>query len=387
MTETPTSLQRVSASESWLAKNAGIQVDHGPSGIVVSLPPDLSRACHPLTPTSHIVQVDPNYRPMLKLVHLNEEEHTYNEKGKRALTAKALNLLCDAAGIQFLDPSVDYMGGAGVAFTASAKRRGPDGTWDVRHASKAVRFNWLERKTRREAQATAKKNGGQPLDEEELVKRVDDALEHIDAKTETKAMSRVIRHWLAVKSTYAKGEVGAKPFLTLSWVLTPDYDSPHVRQIIEANFSGARSALYESPPARRQLPEVPDDEPEPEPEPDEPLVLEGTVVPPADLEEPGASDDYDPDFDPGLAEPAGPPRPDVPVTFSQGPYSGMPVDAVLEDPEGRAWVAELVAKARPSDRRTRLLTWLSWAERRDLGPGDCAQLARDLRATGDQFAG
>ena len=49
-------------------------------------------------------------------------------------------------------------------------------------------------------------------------------------------------------------------------------------------------------------------------------------------------DDYDPDFDPGLAEPAGPPRPDVPVTFSQGPYSGMPVDAVLEDPEGRAWV-------------------------------------------------
>jgi len=55
-------------------------------------------------------------------------------------------------------------------------------------------------------------------------------------------------------------------------------------------------------------------------------------------------DDYDPDFDPGLAEPAGPPRPDVPVTFSQGPYSGMPVDAVLEDPEGRAWVAELVGE-------------------------------------------
>jgi hypothetical protein len=98
-------------------------------------------------------------------------------------------------------------------------------------------------------------------------------------------------------------------------------------------------------------------------------------------------DDYDPDFDPGLAEPAGPPRPDVPVTFSEGPYSGMPVDAVLEDPEGRAWVAELVSKARPSDRRTRLLTWLSWAERHDLGHGDCGQLARDLRANGDQFSG
>ena len=115
-------------------------------------------------------------------------------------------------------------------------------------------------------------------------------------------------------------------------------------------------------------------------------MLEGTVVPPADLA--GASDeiddDYDPDFDPGLAEPAGPPRPDVPVTFSQGPYSGMPVDAVLE---GRAWVAELVSKARPSDRRTRLLTWLSWAERHDLGHGDCGQLARDLRANGDQFSG
>lgn len=357
-------------TEAWLKGHKGVEISMTPSGLVMWLPDNLSRDCHMTVASTQITQTDPNYRWVPKLVKLTEAEHTYPEGRDVALNKKGLQLLGDASGIQFLEPLADHMGGTGIRYTARARKRGSDGTWDARSDDKTVRFAHLERKARRERKASIDKFAEDGKDwatalladpaklEAELVKYVDDQMEHIDAKTLTKAMNRVLRSWLSIKSTYKKGEIESKAFLCISWVLAPDYSNPLVRDIIAMNHRAADATLYTGD---RDVAQLPAPRPIADERPDRPAdvdehgeVIDGTVV----------------DAD------AAPPRPEDDYEFPRGPFQGQKIDAVVEDEDGRRYVAGLVMQINPGDLRDRLLAWLAFAEQRPVRVEDCADLAK-----------
>ena len=388
-----------SATETWLSGQTGVQIARTSDGrLAWSLPPGLAAQVHMLTPTTQIVQVDRNYLPVPKLVSLDQDEHAYKEPsdqdGGFALTAKALSLLADAAGIEFLEPHIDYMGGRGVSYTSRARRRGPDGVMQENAKTKAVRFAVEERKWRREREATMTRWRSRPSDEEWallLEKFVDDRMTHIDATVETKAMARVVRHWLAVKSTYPRQEITAKPFLVFAWVFTPDYENPHVAQLLEANYGGARARLYAGggePLGREDEDEVLDAEPvdaepveEPQ-EPDEPQPAPAPAPPAAPVIDMSLTDiPWDPaEFAPKTAPavPQGPPMPEENPTLTAGPHTGRTMRELVEDDQGRIWLLERGPQLQ-SMARDLVLAWLSWGERRPVTAEDCPAIAHDLK--------
>ena len=190
---------------------------------------------------------------------------TQAEKRKRALNAKALGKLASLAGIEKVREDFDWMDGTGVKVTVTGRQRGPDGTWKVNQASKVVRFARLERKVRREAIESAEADRPRPrrglgpkripvaLTDDDLEKRIDDEMEHIDQKVSTKAWSRVIRSLLSLPATFTEAQL-RKPFFTLAWVVTPDYANPHVARVIDVNFREASRDLYAARTSRPRCP-------------------------------------------------------------------------------------------------------------------------------------
>ena len=266
MTE-PVADERVPAPrtsvEKWLSEKAGVEISDTPAGRVIQIPPQLAQRVNLLVPASQVVQVDRNYSPIPRIVQLDveadsyvEQWHSKPEKRKRALNAKALGKLASLAGIEKVREDFDWMDGTGVKVTVTGRQRGPDGTWKVNQASKVVRFARLERKVRREAIeqrekliARARDEGWDPeripvaLTDDDLEKRIDDEMEHIDQKVSTKAWSRVIRSLLSLPATFTEAQL-RKPFFTLAWVVTPDYTNPHVARVIDVNFREASRDLY-----------------------------------------------------------------------------------------------------------------------------------------------
>lgn len=379
----------------WLMHRDGVEMSRNESGVVMWLPENLAEECHMTFASGQITTTDVNYRWVPSLVKLNEEEHTYPESGKRALTAKALHLLADASGIRWLEPIADDMGGTGVRYIARAQRRRSDGTWDPRSDAKTVRFSVLERKARRERQSSIEKSAAGDNDwavrmladpaklEAELAKYVDDQMEHIDAKTLTKAMNRVIRLWLAIKSTYKPGEIAAKPFLCGGWVFAPDYTNPMVRELIELDRAASSTALFAraSAAATRSLPaahEVEVDRPAlpaaspPQDRPVEDDTIDGAATPISAADEAAAYAPAEAADDPD-AKPA---KPGEPFVFKQGPYADGSIEDVLKSPEGTRYVANVAIGVTRDEARQRLLNWLSYSEGRLVRTEDLAAIAQ-----------
>lgn len=367
-------------TEEWLSEQTGVEFKHTPMGLVWLLPPTLHERVHMLHPASQIVQVSPHFRPLPKLVQLVEGKHTYEEgnatkvgnKKQHALTAKGLALVAEAAAIQFLPPIKEYVTAGdrvvGVSYTARAIRRGPDGTMQEHAATKDVLFDRLEAKTRRERAKTIKGWDDQPSAErlEELLqKAVDDVMEHVSARTETKAMNRVIRHWLAVDAVYPAGTINRKPFLVVQWVFTPDHDDPSVRQIVDTNLGRGTRSLYEG-----VTPNTADARP---------ALNAGSDPPDADVIEHDTIDEatirrrLD----------AAPKPPSDAFDLTKGPYAGEPIDQVIETPDGKRWIAATVIDLKDPANRARLLAWLSYAEGREVTVEDCTALAQSPQTDSD----
>lgn len=385
-----TALVALTDTERYLAEHTGTDFRVTPEGWkVIGLPPTLKQRFNLGVTTTQIVQVDANYSPLPRIVHLDLEEHWYQESGAWAITAKGLDLLSEAAGITWDDPDIDASAHS-LFVTARGRRRGPDGTIEPFSDTKGGRYADMERKVRRERKASLRKTAGYQngawaqkiLDdperlEEELDKAWDDFVEHASAKIATKARNRVVRHWLGIKSTYTQAEK-AKPFLVVRWVVTPDYANPHVGKVIGAQFGAARGALYAvdadepaqlaAPSARPEPAAIAGHAAEPEPEvddlpasfdddPEEEVVdavpvSDGAGTIPMNLD----SDDEIPVDD---DDDARPPKPEQPYKFRNGPYSGQHIEAVMEEAEGLLWVLQRTHSLRAGKTRDTLLAWIS----------------------------
>jgi hypothetical protein len=319
-----------------------------------------------LTPISQVQQMDSNFSPSPRLVQLGPED-TYKEKGKPALTAKGLSKLAELAQIEHVNTEFDDMSGSGVRVTVTGRRRQPDGHWSLKKATKTVRFDALERKIRRESEGKG---------EDFIQKRIDEEMEHVDSKAETKAFSRVIRSFLAVKSTYTENEI-RKPFMVVSYQFTPDYKNKHVVELLRLNYSEAASDLA--------LPAAGDTHGDP---------VDVVDVSAAEHVGEASDDDIEPDFaglsDEGVIDwdsdtgevidgdvEAGPDKPDDAFTFKAGPYAGQTVEQVVESRTGRRWLANAALKLK-DEKYEQAVAWLSWAEGTQLMEDDVNALASEV---------
>jgi hypothetical protein len=57
-----------------------------------------------------------------------------------------------------------------------------------------------------------------------------------------------------------------------------------------------------------------------------------------------------------------------------GPYKGKSVEEVVQEPAGRAWLAEHIPTQRPEHQRV-ALAWLSWSLQREVTIDDVDELA------------
>jgi hypothetical protein len=329
---------------------------------IISVPRKIAEQVNLLTPVSQVQQVDANFFPTVRVVDLGPEDW-YKEKGKPALNARGLSKLAELAQIELVDSQFDDMQGTGVRVTVTGRRRGPDGHWQLKKASKTVRFGSLERKIRRESEGKG---------EDFIAKRIDEEMEHVDAKAQTKAWNRVVRSFLAVKSTYEANET-KKPFMVLTFQFTPDYDNRHVVELMRLNYSEARSDLGlpvagdtrgdvidMDMPALAAAEDVGEAEDEPEP----------------DLEADGL--DWDDDTGEVLTgEVEGPAKPESGFTIKSGPYEGQSVEEVVSTRTGVRWLADAALKLKGA-KRQQAVDWLSWAEGVLLGEADLRALAEEV---------
>lgn len=73
--------------------------------------------------------------------------------------------------------------------------------------------------------------------------RVWQTREHMESHAETKAMLRVVRALLGVKTSYSAAEL-KKPFLVMKMVFSPPADDPQINRMIAAQQLGMTDALY-----------------------------------------------------------------------------------------------------------------------------------------------
>jgi hypothetical protein len=352
-------------TEDWLANQTGVQIAEHEGKRLISIAPTLAQKVNLLTPISQVQQLDTNYSPSPRLVQLGEGD-IYKEKGKPALTAKGLSKLAELAQIEHIDTRFDDMGGTGVRVTVVGRRRGPDGHWQLKKSTKTVRFDALERKVRRESDGKS---------EDFILKRIDEEMEHVDAKAETKAWNRVVRSFLAVKGTYSEAEI-KKPFLCVSYQFTPDYGNKHVVELMRLNYSEARSDLG-LPAAGDTHGDVIDMD-----DTHAIAAAEDVGEPTEDEPEPDFADadglDWDDDTGEVLTgEVEGPAKPESGFTIKSGPYEGQSVEEVVSTRTGVRWLADAALKLKGA-KRQQAVDWLSLAEGMLLGEADLRALAEEV---------
>jgi hypothetical protein len=68
------------------------------------------------------------------------------------------------------------------------------------------------------------------------------------------------------------------------------------------------------------------------------------------------------------------PKPATSFRAHAGPYEGRPVEEIVQDPAGRAWLAAHISAQGPGRQRIGL-AWLSWALQRQITPEDLGEIA------------
>jgi hypothetical protein len=352
----------------WMSEQTGVVIAEVEGKRLISIPPSLHEKVNLLTPVSQVQQVDANFSPAPRLVQLDpnpDNGDVYPESGKFALTAKALAKVADVAGIEQVRSDADDMGGKGVRYKVVGRMRGPDGIFREKPGTKTVRWAALERRVRRE---TLGKNAS--ATEEYIAKRIDDEMEHVDSKCETKAWNRVIRGFLAVKSTYTKQEL-KKPFLAITWAFTPDLRSPMAREIIQLQYTGALSAVYggegdappaiEAPAAAGALDagDWPEDGFDADDDTDDESGGDDVDVEVLDAEDIIDNDEHSIDADTGEVFL----EPDTNFLVNSGPYAGQHASDVVKEKAGVRWLASTVKRMKADSPKRKLARdWIAFAE-------------------------
>lgn len=392
--------EALSRPEQWLTERAQVSLEVMPDGKkIIRFAEETARIVNLLGPLSQVVQVSPHFTPRPAVIWLDrardvyEQSKAWNPDTRRseprlALHAKALAKLADIAGIEHLQTDWDYMGGRGVRATVHGQMRNPDGTKRLEAKSKQVVYAHRERKIRNDAVAkwekwnkgpweklqngealsdNERKDAKPPPTEAELQALVDQDLEFLAEKVETKAWARVIRSLLGIQPHYSEAEI-AKPFLAVTYAFTPDSRDPAAQQIISAQFREGMAKLYGAPENSGVAPP--------------PLSHSSTRLlnPGADLDEDAEDGDeqrqaQEPRHDPssqGAAEqdefedadewesaPA-PARPTLDVPLG-GAWAGKNASEAAQSQQGRQWLAKNIPRLRKPEKRSAILAWLSWA--------------------------
>lgn len=402
-----------STTMEWLRNQAGVEMAEIDGKRMISISRELLQRVNALVPQSQIVQVTRDYSPIPRVTELEPGVDTYKEgwdgKAKKelhALTKGGLSKLAELAQIEHVNTDMEATKET-LKVTVTTRMRGPDGVWRLDTKSKLVWLERLEKRVRREHYATwekyRKEKGEAEPTEIDFEKRVDDEMEHLAAKTETKALNRSIRALLNVRATYLKDDI-ARPWFTVGWLFTPDLSNPQVGRLIELNYRQSAGELYggtDEPAAGAVVSEQggdtaakilgggdptepafdgdapeeeePQDTSVPDFDPETGEVREGGSDSAPSSEE--AKQEPDPtawDIDAEIGSEDDPPEGQVELTgqlepdnnfaFSSGPFKDQHVGDVLEKPEGRQWFSrQVVPRLRDEEKLAEALAWLSFA--------------------------
>jgi hypothetical protein len=331
-------------TDDWLVDQTGVDTFHTQDGqLAMSFKPDFVARFNFLGPQSQVVQLDPSFKPIAKVITLNKDVHAYKSQGKYQLTKQGLSNLAELAQIEKDgDPKWDYMDGKGLAVTVRARRRNIDGTWRHTAASKTVWFDRAEKKIRREA---GSKN------ENEVEKLIDEFYDHVSSKLETKSWLRCVREMLGIPNAFTERDL-QKPFFVIGVALVPDWSNPQISKLLDVQFDRGSRDLFGDAPTADAMPPAAKRELGP-----------GDGSFDADVDEADAWDDDDePEEAEGSAEePESFAEPEEGFTPNRGPYEGTHVKDIVQTAEGRQWVAGMVAKMRSENKKAQGLAWLSWS--------------------------
>lgn len=248
---------------------AGVSIIERDGVRVVSLPDNLRERFNVLLPVSEIVQANPLWTPGVRAVNLSLAEHTYrgSKNGFKGLNKYGVLLLARTAGVEVV--STDRMErsrlkDSEIGWQATVRVRTADGTWQ--HVTESRVMDLDEERMAidhqvRSSEATYAERDGRAMKPEAALKaavvsRWTNERPHYDAKCETKAVLRAVRHVVGIPQEYPEGAF-SKPWLVVSYNLTPDYSDPETLRYLLADAVGATQRAFPAPRVQGELPPTP----------------------------------------------------------------------------------------------------------------------------------
>ena len=222
--------------------------DEATGRLTLKIPDELKAKANVLMPVEIVQQDDPNWRPSLRVVHLDPDPqngtHFYpQQSGRIAPRKQALELLADAAGVVSVRTSLSGRERVVVGdvtaetFTHMAvlKIRKSDGTLRTLEASRTYEpFAEYEEIVTAVGSGKYAKPAGTPQHAAEVRKRWLNEIKFAKAKNESKAILRAIRAALQIPHTFTPARA-ALPYVVVGWNLSPQ-DTPEVRQAIASLY-------------------------------------------------------------------------------------------------------------------------------------------------------
>ena len=392
--------------ERWMAEKAGIGIKETPDGQrMYEITPQVAAHANLLMPLSSVLQVDPNWTPMLRMTRLDVKTETYKVGYKdgqdiHALDARAHWKLAELCGIEARGtkriPKVapDGAGGVieyGVVVEVTARMRGADGLFKYVTRSRDVTYKDWEELERIAIEEKAARGNKGPATEAQIRKTILQQKNFLYPSLETKAFERCVDAFLGMK-TFPKNQL-EKPFIALGWAMTADMNDPGSRALVQLQYRDAADQLY-GPESDGPPPEPPPieettgshldpatmleagDELDPAVGPMDPTTgqVGPTLFPeqreeeqqddPADEQEPVGSEA---DMDPGDAP--GKPAADDSFTIrsdSKSGFAGWTAEQLCGDPGGREHLVKMAEGAKDEAKRDQLLRWLSWVSEKPI---------------------
>lgn len=256
-------LERVRPQERALVQAAnelGILRESGGALMIDLSSPELAKKYNVLAPAATLTQADLNFTPAISVITLDATPGTGDfyeiekpkaasgnfsaKPGAYALSKRALDVIGKQAGIEELDPVIQYFGDRheNVRVTVSVRVRRADGTFQL---AKGTR-EWVEEDEKAQLEgsipewATRGESARAKWWNDNWYGRVK---KFRLPMTESKARLRAYRQVLTLKSKYAPEDL-AKPWLVVSTSFTPDTSDPEILRMVFTGGERATDLLY-----------------------------------------------------------------------------------------------------------------------------------------------
>jgi len=251
---------------------AGVEVVEVDGVRRITFPDNLRERFNVLMPVDELVQANPLWSPGLKAVTLTIDEHTYKgqKDSEAALNKAGVMLLARTAGVEVVSTERlerSRLKDAEIGWQATVRTRRSDGTWETAVDSRVMDIDEeraaIEHQVRSAEAYYAKQDNRAPKSEAVLMAAVKgrwtNERPHFDAKCETKAILRAMRHLVGIPHAFPKSAF-TKPFLVVTYSLTPDYDDPETMRMLLAEGIGATQRAFPIGTAQGELPPAPEPE-------------------------------------------------------------------------------------------------------------------------------